>query len=1058
MTPLFSKKNNEIERISHYHNILKDINKILQNLKDDLNIILNEMYIIEELIKIFEIFKNNKNIQKINEIKYLMRENANIFKQIYILIIKENIIYKNDKDIYHKLRYIFLIEIKKVPNISYHYELLIQLLDLNKIVKSSKDRFNFSMKNKKLLKSLRSNEIIKRSNEIFQILLKKYVKLDYKSNIYDILNGDDDIIIILDKTVNNNFVLAETLLYFFEKNALNYLENIINHKKETIKLEDEPLDILKDCYVVLNSYIFEPKELYSKSKEIGKLFCLGYIKSYIHTFIKTFEDEKPKFNDPKKIINAINGDNSIYKMIRIYIYKILYNKFGLDAFINLKMVDKYKLKDYKDFSKFIINEIKEYYYLYKIDYKIRTLKDDYYEESYEAIEKYQKEEFKNQIKKNDFDIEEFGIDNFYIISSNFMLSNKLNKNSDFKTNFFKNICEPLFKENVLLFKAIELFYNPTKYKEIKINSNNIKAILFGYRYCLNTLSLKNKRGIYYPLYDNNYINYLNEQFYPGNDSKYNKVYSDIINHFTFKPNEGCYVCLCKEGYYHSVKDGFPDYNELYMKCPRCSEPIGTIREGMFVFGKYKIIKRDGYFRIFRNEKEIEEIKKDKDNKNKLLEINYITLDEYKKTYIKSGNKKGIFINNDKDNFKNDKKIIRNLSQISFRILNYILYSHLFFARLVTNKSQDFDKYLPKSMNWVETLNECWNILKNQLLKENIYSIENFMSYLFTDLFQILNNANKIDDYESLIKFEDNLESNIQKIIKKYKEDISKYNLINTDKNSFISLLKEKYTSSEYKNEEFPFYEYFYYTDYLNEEFINEKLSHMDKNKYPILNNYLESKNTQKDINNNYSLDNLNLFNSVLNLINEKYFNKISREYAEKKILKEEDIYVNNKNIIDKFIAFYNGLKLKKTNEQKLRIDNPLCDFLLDSDNIFGINYKNIYKKFAKNQNQKLEKLLDIKIERGIFDINCKNRIKIQQINEKDIFTLSFPKQYTFIDILFDSSYRKILDSETRSNVLYKEYEIDYDLIEEKVTDVLLKNKKLLNDEVTEFIYNNNNVN
>ena len=106
---------------------------------------------------------------------------------------------------------------------------------------------------------------------------------------------------------------------------------------------------------------------------------------------------------------------------------------------------------------------------------------------------------------------------------------------------------------------------------------------------------------------------------------------------------------------------------------------------------------------------------------------------------------------------------------------------------------------------------------------------------------------------------------------------------------------------------------------------------------------------------------------------------------------------------------------------------------------------------------KLEKLLDIKIERGIFDINCKNRIKIQQINEKDIFTLSFPKEYSFIDILFDSSYRKILDSETRSNELYKEYEIDYDLIEEKVTDVLLKNKKLLNNEVTEFIYNNNNV-
>ena len=83
-----------------------------------------------------------------------------------------------------------------------------------------------------------------------------------------------------------------------------------------------------------------------------------------------------------------------------------------------------------------------------------------------------------------------------------------------------------------------------------------------------------------------------------------------------------------------------------------------------------------------------------------------------------------------------------------------------------------------------------------------------------------------------------------------------------------------------------------------------------------------------------------------------------------------------------------------------------------------------------------------------------NRINIQQINEKEIFTLNFPKQNSFIDILFNSSYRKILDSETKSNELYKEYKIDYDLIEENMTELLLKNKKLLNDEISEFCYRN----
>ena len=573
LTKSMRNKDNDIIEINHYYYILIDIYKILQNLNDNLFIFLNEMYFIDELTKIIEIFIKKKSIEKINEIKNLMRENTliiqkysnnedklsyeliNNFEAIYDSIINDEIIDKNDKNFCDKLRYILLKEIKKISNIDYHYKILEKLLE--------------------------SNEMIKKSNDIFQILLKNYVQKEYKVNRNEILN-EDDIINILDKTVNHNFVLEEALLYFFEKNALNYLENIINSKKiiindnkkreiMIIKLEDEPLDIFKDCYDALNFYIFEPKE-------IGKLFCLGYIKSYIHTFIKAFEDSKHNFNNPKKIINAINGDNPIYKMIRIYIYKILYNNFGIDAFINEEMVSKYKLKEYKDFNKLIqINELKN---IYKIDYQIRTLKDDYYEQSNKIIEEYLKDEFKHPIKKNDFDIGEFGIDNFYIISYNLILSNLQNEISDFKTKFFKNICEPLFKEDNLLFKAIEIFYNPTKYKEIKrnfkINSNNIKPILFGYRYCLNALSLKNINGIYYPLYDNNYLSYLKEQFYPGNDTKPNNIYSNIINHFKTKPNEGCYVCLCQnDGYYHCVKSGFPSYKELNMVCPKCLKQIGS---------------------------------------------------------------------------------------------------------------------------------------------------------------------------------------------------------------------------------------------------------------------------------------------------------------------------------------------------------------------------------------------------------------------------------------------------------------------------------------------------
>ena len=48
----------------------------MQNLNDELYIFFNEIYIIDELIKIIEIFIKKKNIEKIIEIKNLLRGNS----------------------------------------------------------------------------------------------------------------------------------------------------------------------------------------------------------------------------------------------------------------------------------------------------------------------------------------------------------------------------------------------------------------------------------------------------------------------------------------------------------------------------------------------------------------------------------------------------------------------------------------------------------------------------------------------------------------------------------------------------------------------------------------------------------------------------------------------------------------------------------------------------------------------------------------------------------------------------------------------------------------------
>ena len=263
--------------------------------------------------------------------------------------------------------------------------------------------------------------------------------------------------------------------------------------------------------------------------------------------------------------------------------------------------------------------------------------------------------------------------------------------------------------------------------------------------------------------------------------------------------------------------------------------------------KLEIVKRDKYYRIFKDNEEKEALPKEK--KMKHNEINYLTLDEFKDNYIKKlfDNEKGLH-QIDKNYFKKEDKIIRNLSPITYRLLNYILYSHLFFARLITNLNR-FDKYLPKEMKWGETLNECWILLEKELKKNEINSIDVFMNFIFKDLFNALHEKDIINNYDELISFEDEIESIIQEKIKNSQEEYKKYKeLINkesVDKESSINILKEKFEPKNYPKEKYPYYEHLYYTDYIDEKYINQYLSHDDENKYLVLIKYLKYRNDSK---------------------------------------------------------------------------------------------------------------------------------------------------------------------------------------------------------------------
>ena len=925
--------------INKYCEVLKKMNNILQKLNNNLYIYLNEMYIIDELKEVIDLQKlKDINIEKIEEIRKNLRESALIiqnnkadkirelienFKKTYNSLSIKEIKTEKDKDkkyydkYFDTIKYIFLKEIIKISDQKYRYKIIEYLL--------------------------REKEIIKKSNDILQLLLKKIIivksgEKGFKQNLHYILKEDIkkeyEILPLIEKYLDdkkdNYLSLSETMLYFCEKNSIIYFQNTA---KDSILLENEPLDIFEKCIAFLKDYIKKSKKIEKKLKNVSKIYCIGYIKAFCSTFVKTFDDVKPKFKDLDKIIDSINK-NDINNMVKLYIYKILFNEKHLDAFLNPKSKEKYKLEKFKGFKDFLKIQKNE-----EINYGFETLDNENYKNVYNVIESNKKEDFKNKIKKQEIiSSGKFFIDNFYNASKNIILSNLKNKeleNSYIFDNFYQNICLPMLENNKMekLSIAIKILFDPKKYKEIQkeygINYTNIEAILYGYRYCLNELSDETD-GIYCVLYERDNISHLSENYYPGGD-----------------------------------------------------------------FGK-----------------------------------------------------------NNKNNTK--------LSQISYRLLNYLFYSNLFFARILTNLKK-FDNCLQEGMNWGDTLNNCWTLLKSELSKNGINSIDSFMDFTFKPLFEKLHNRESNDDYDGFVDFEEKLEEIIQEKVELVKKENEKYKILeNGNKNASINLLKEKYESQN-PEKEYPFYEFFYYSDYLNEKSISEKLSSLDldENNYQTLRKYLEFikiiKENKDEDEDEYSLDKLNKFNNTLNLFSKKYSGKITREYAEIILLKDSEIYKDesNKKKIKDFIKFYNKLKLKdsKGNIIELKSNkNHLCDFFIDSSNEIGKTYKDIYEKFIKKQNEEIENLLNIKSEEGILDDNCKNKINIQRITKDEIFTINEPEIFSFINAVFNSSYRKVIDNNNYGE--YNQYEINFESIERDMTDSLLKNKKLLNEIIIEFSYNN----
>ena len=422
----------------------------------------------------------------------------------------------------------------------------------------------------------------------------------------------------------------------------------------------------------------------------------------------------------------------------------------------------------------------------------------------------------------------------------------------------------------------------------------------------------------------------------------------------------------------------------------------------------------------------------------------------------------------KEVFKSRNIKIRKLSEIGYRLLNFIIYCHLFFANCYEYIDDDnLKKYLIENMSCIEIIETDWYILKEALKDESIESIEIFMNQIFPKLSDLIK-LNYFSYLEERNKFEESVEDIIKECIHNYRNYKTKYiyenyKVFGLNKHSRRVIINELAPIEEYSEEEYPMYKYFILTKYPNKDFIKiqfEKNYEIYKNKYPLISQLLFFKLNKEQ------LKNLLEFNEFSNSLIKHYSFNISRTMAKNNISRSEDFISENKEKFDKFIKILNELKdklyykeNKKLNDKEFSVDDELIYFLNDDYESEGMYIAAAYQNFISWQNGFLQPIVDSIKKYGktnFYSSNLLNKIPIQDAIEKNI--LSINEDYLENKIIQYSKREIIKEDGTIDYMNYNFIKYDYDLIENELGKIILTGKCLFDEDYLNFItfkYENN---
>ena len=908
----------------------------------------------------------------------------------------------------------------------------------------------------------------------------------------------------------NSEEFNELLLFFLEEQCQSYFNSILikNENEYSEKCCEELLlktsiDYLKKAI----QYLYENKN--NNDNNVLKLYAIAYLKTYCYYYVEINYNhfDNCKFDEINQIFNDKDEKNEAIRNIRnLYIWRLYFKKFeNFDQFKNFEFANR-NIPIYNELAQKLKDEAGQKNYIFK-ECLVSLKYSEYYKIILSEINNFlEKEEYKLELNFNEINN---NFDSFYCILVNKFFSflySKEKKNTIInKLKYIYNISSDkinLNEEGKTLYKYLlnlneDLLQNEIikKISNVPLTQEEFEILLYSFRFIFNT-QMNKKKCFYNEILKNNAFQFINTNYIPGTFpilNQYIRSYNELVEKLPKKKYIGYYICK--------------DCGFLYEIEP-CTFPCGDVTicpSGHQIGGKDHIcIKFD--IRVFLDKKSHEEFKKKwtyEDPRYKPWHDSFLpkTLDEYKAEYVDKyllQREKGI-INEyfSYDDFENNNPV-RELNIISYRLMNFILYSYLMGSFILNNlNKEEIRNYLvdclsPNTLFGI--MKKGWELL-NKLLKEiGIDNIQTFMNMIFDKVIELMNNLESVDTKEKFDSFEKEINSYIIEIITN-KDNIENLNkdyqrlnneLLSFNPQSMKELIQGNFDPSIYDQNVYPDIQYYTLSNIQDfNTFVNKFKAKEENKKYYALINILINKDEL--IENAIKVKSLVNINNLVNLLLNIYSYKISREEGKKKILKDELTYIKDryneinpikiddektiiKEYINPFINSWDTIKsqsiqykcrilrqLEKGEKPlDMKIENPLCYFLVDDgDKDGGMFLASAYQHLIDWQNNFINEIISKNRMNGILNSyisQLEQEIDVEDASKDEILNIDDNTYKILNELFLSSSIRNIFRDDNKINYRnYNDINYNFDYIEEELGKLILPGLKKFKPDKIKFI-------